>query len=414
MIGEHPPRHLILFLAANPASTPRLALDEECCAIEGELRLTSDRDAFDFRSKWAVNVDEMMRHLNQWQPTVIHFSGHGTGGSELRLAQAPPSTARRDVGLSQEGGIQLHGESQHHQSVGAHALADMIRTAAPSTRLVVLNACFSEAVSAALSGVVDCVVGMRGSIGDVAARAFSIGFYRALGYGRSIGNAVAQANAGLAALQVPDSELPICLTRNGVDACQLTLPPPSTVQPQDRAPSDHGTIRSFSGARRFLGALRGGSTTFANDELLAASLVHYSTASRATRDFKEIIFERLIQWIDNHGFHAFVPDDDWRTKLAKYAPDSELYVSIAVRGRLGNEKCKLEIGLWWQGDHDSKAAIYAGLHDVPWGKKVRPTRPQTRRDVSSTAYLLRDATTAPDADSLLEELEVAAELARSS
>src|SRR5262245_22884709 len=74
-----PRRHLILFLAANPAETTRLALDEECAAIERELRMTTGRDDFDFRSRWAVSVDELMRSLNELQPTIIHFSGHGGG-----------------------------------------------------------------------------------------------------------------------------------------------------------------------------------------------------------------------------------------------------------------------------------------------------------------------------------------------
>lgn len=71
-------KHTILYVAANPLDTDRLALDEECAAIERELRMTSGRDDFDFRSKWAVSVDELMRHLNELQPTVLHFSGHGS------------------------------------------------------------------------------------------------------------------------------------------------------------------------------------------------------------------------------------------------------------------------------------------------------------------------------------------------
>jgi hypothetical protein len=34
------PRSVILFLAANPAGTSSLALDQECAAIERELKLT--------------------------------------------------------------------------------------------------------------------------------------------------------------------------------------------------------------------------------------------------------------------------------------------------------------------------------------------------------------------------------------
>ena len=103
------------------------------------------------------------------------------------------------------------------------ALARMIASAAPSTRLVVLNACFSDLVAESLRGVVDCVVGMRGAIGDEAARAFAVSFYRALGYRRSVGNAMAQAVATLAAKQLPEERLPVCVTRQGISADKLIL-----------------------------------------------------------------------------------------------------------------------------------------------------------------------------------------------
>jgi hypothetical protein len=219
-------RHAILFLAANPSGTTRLALDEECAAIERELRMSSGRDDFDFHAKWAVSVDEMMRHLNTLQPTIIHFSGHGGGSPDIQVQdeQRRASSAHRDIGAVADASIQLQGEQRQPQQVRARALTQMIATAAPSTRLVVLNACFSDAVAEALRTVVDCVVGMRGAIGDDAARSFAVGFYRALGHRRSVGNAVAQAVATLAAKQLPDEHLPVCRTRDGVDADQMVLP----------------------------------------------------------------------------------------------------------------------------------------------------------------------------------------------
>src|SRR4051812_6625667 len=53
------PRHRILFLAANPSDTSPLALDQECAAIERELRMAAHRDDFELCSKWAVTVDEL-------------------------------------------------------------------------------------------------------------------------------------------------------------------------------------------------------------------------------------------------------------------------------------------------------------------------------------------------------------------
>jgi hypothetical protein len=202
-------RNLILFLAANPHDTSPIALDEECAAIERELRMTAHRDDFEFRSKWAVNVDDLGRHLMELSPTIIHFSGHG---------------ARGGAGTSRGGsGIYLHGEPGGSQLVTGRALAMMIRSAAAAARVVVLNACYSEAQADALRGVVDCVIGMTGAIRDDAARSFAVGFYRALGNRRSVGNAVEHAVATLAAKQLPDEHLPRCRTRAGGDANQLVL-----------------------------------------------------------------------------------------------------------------------------------------------------------------------------------------------
>jgi hypothetical protein len=112
-------RHVILFLAANPSGTSRLALDEECAAIERELRMTTGRDDFDFRSKWAVSIDEMMRHLNELQPTVIHFSGHGGGSAGIYVqdAQPQPPPVYRDIGAATGPGIQLQDEQRQPQHV---------------------------------------------------------------------------------------------------------------------------------------------------------------------------------------------------------------------------------------------------------------------------------------------------------
>jgi len=227
--SQRPPmKHMILFLAANPLGTDRLALDEECAAIERELRMTSGRDDFDFRSKWAVSVDELMRHLNELQPTILHFSGHGsTGAADSSSAHGDP---HRDIDAPQGAGICLQDE-RSSQYVSDRALAKMIASAAPSTRVVVLNACFSAAVAESLRHEVGCVVGMDGAIGDAAARSFAVAFYRALGNRRSVGNAVSQAVATLAAKQLPD-DLPICRTRDGLTADQMflvgvSLPDPS-------------------------------------------------------------------------------------------------------------------------------------------------------------------------------------------
>ena len=75
-----------LFLAANPTSTSRLAIDEEMHAIEQKFRAAEHRDALVFQSAWAVRPDDLLQLLNQHQPHIVHFSGHGSSEG-LSLAE---------------------------------------------------------------------------------------------------------------------------------------------------------------------------------------------------------------------------------------------------------------------------------------------------------------------------------------
>jgi hypothetical protein len=211
-------KRTILFLAANPRDTPQRALDEECKAIEHELRLTSGRDAFELVSRWTVSVDDLMRYLNELSPTVLHFSGHASrcaadGGSPTAGAGA------RDVESRRAAGVVLHGQDRA-QHVDVDALARMIKSASPDTRLVVLNACHSAAVADSLCRVVDCVIAVDGALEDDAARSFAVGLYRALGNHCSVGNAFSQAAATLYGKQMP-GELVTCRHREGVDPDQM-------------------------------------------------------------------------------------------------------------------------------------------------------------------------------------------------
>lgn len=222
-----PSRRLILFLAANPSAMPPLALDEECAAIERELRMTIGRDDFELRAKWAVGVDDLSRHLLELSPTIIHFSGHGARGPDGRGEPASTSSSRsqRDVVAagSSNSGIYLHGDDGGSQLVTPRALAMLIKSATDSARLVVLNACYSDDQAEALLTTVDCVVGMTGVIGDDAARSFAVALYRTLGNRRSVADAFQHAVATLAAKQLPDEISPRCRTRDGIHADAILL-----------------------------------------------------------------------------------------------------------------------------------------------------------------------------------------------
>jgi len=213
-------KHTILFLAANPGDTDRLALDREARAIHVELERSGHRDRFEFETRWAAEPMDLLRELRKLKPTVVHYSGHG--GQDGLFFQA------------QDGRVHV---------VSGAAIAETFGAAGASVKLVVLNACYSEDHAEALLAHVDCVVGMGGSIQDAAARSFAIGFYGGLGERESIAAAHRQGCAAIslegtgdadrappgARNVVPvrrptrDGDRPRLKVRPGVDADQLVL-----------------------------------------------------------------------------------------------------------------------------------------------------------------------------------------------
>src|SRR5947208_11165763 len=75
----------VLFLAANPAGTQPLQLDEEIRRITAKVRAAEYRDSLELISRWAVRPDDLMQALLEVKPHVVHFSGHGSSAQELIL-----------------------------------------------------------------------------------------------------------------------------------------------------------------------------------------------------------------------------------------------------------------------------------------------------------------------------------------
>jgi len=198
-------KHTILFLAANPAGTDRLALDREAKAIQVELERSGYRDRFELVTRWAVEPLDLLREMRKLKPTVVHFSGHGG-----------------------QSGLYFQSETSGAKLVSADALRDAFGAAGSSVKVVVLSSCYSASQADALLAHVDCVVGMSGAILDDAARNFAIGFYGGCGDQESVAAAFKQGCAAISLGGVGDlgdKDLPQLNTRPGVDASQLVLAP---------------------------------------------------------------------------------------------------------------------------------------------------------------------------------------------
>ncbi len=150
----------ILFLSALPDGAGRLKLEQEAREIREALKMGRDRDAFRFEVRGGVRWQDVSRAIEELQPEIVHFSGHGTGTP----------------------GLVLEEENASAQLISADALQRTFRLF-PGVKCVVLNACYSQVQAEAIYGHVSCVIGMGAAIGDRAARDFAVGFYDGMGAG---------------------------------------------------------------------------------------------------------------------------------------------------------------------------------------------------------------------------------------
>jgi formylglycine-generating enzyme required for sulfatase activity len=197
----------LLFLSANPDSAGRLALDEEARVIQQRLRASAHRDAIEFRACPAARPDDLLQALNEVSPTIVHFSGHG----------------HRDA-------ILLQDDDGVGRPVSTATLKRIFAPFAHVVRLVLLNACFSHSQAKALASVVDCTIGLSAAIEDEAARTFAGAFYRAVGFGCSIDNALRQGIGALHAWR-DDGVQPRLFRRRGIDASKVLLLESPTTAP---------------------------------------------------------------------------------------------------------------------------------------------------------------------------------------
>lgn len=151
----------ILFIAANPNDTSRLATDTEHRIIKAEMERGSHRDKFTFLPpQFAVTIAELLRAMND-QPHIVHFSGHGV-----------------------ERGIVISTDNNETQILPTPAISRLFRPLKDVTKVVLLNACYSAGQAEEISKLGCYVVGYQKPIGDKAAIGFAQGLYNGLGEGK--------------------------------------------------------------------------------------------------------------------------------------------------------------------------------------------------------------------------------------
>ena len=153
----------ILLLSANPNGTSRLRLDEEKREIKEGLKRAKKRDDYSIETAEAVRHRDIHRAILEYEPHIIHFSGHGSG----------------------EEGLVFEDETGQTKLVDAEALAGLFQLFANQVECVVLNACYSKYQAQEIARHINYVVGMSQAIQDKAAIEFAVGFYDAIGAGHN-------------------------------------------------------------------------------------------------------------------------------------------------------------------------------------------------------------------------------------
>ena len=198
----------VLFLASNPINVQQLRLDEEARSIKEMIRKTKFRDSVLFESRWAVQPMDVLQAINELNPTVVHFSGHGSDSDEIVFQDA-------------EGKAKL---------ISKEAIVQTMMASSNTIRLVFFNTCYSHNQARSVVEHVEAAIGMNTTIGDNAARIFSSQFYSAIGFGVSLGKAFEQAKALLMMEGIKEENTPELFIKEGLDAYELIIVKPTELQ----------------------------------------------------------------------------------------------------------------------------------------------------------------------------------------
>ncbi|MBW4501331.1 MAG: AAA-like domain-containing protein [Scytonema hyalinum WJT4-NPBG1] len=181
----------ILFLTAEPTDTARLRLQQELRDIEEQLERVKLRDRFDLKLQLSARPRDISQAILSFEPHIVHFSGHGETTGELCF--------ENELGRT--------------QPVTPEALAALFKLVATHVNCVVLNACYSDIQAEAIVQHISFVIGMKTAIGDRAAIAFAVGFYRALGAKRSLQEAYEFGCVEIQLQGIPEQSTPVLRKR---------------------------------------------------------------------------------------------------------------------------------------------------------------------------------------------------------
>lgn len=151
----------VLFMSAQPKETRELRLGEEARQIRQALTRTGRR--IEMIETSALRARDLSWYLLDYDPDILHFSGHGYQGAIL-----VERDDRTDWPLE-----------------GSH-LAKLFGIFKNRLRCVVLNSCFSGLQADPIAHTVGAVIARKEAVPDEPAIIFAEHLYEGLGFGRTL------------------------------------------------------------------------------------------------------------------------------------------------------------------------------------------------------------------------------------
>ena len=202
---ENLPKQIsVLFLASNPNDTDRIRLDEEARAITEMIRKSEHRDSVALHTCWAVRPLDILQAVNEHNPTIIHFSGHGSDSGE----------------------IVLQDEVGNAKLVSKEAISQLLSASSSMIKLIFFNLCYSQIQAQHVVEYVPAAIGMTSSIGDYAAKIFAAQFYSSIGFGHSVHKAFEQGKAALMLESIPEEDIPELFIKDGINVEEMIIVKP--------------------------------------------------------------------------------------------------------------------------------------------------------------------------------------------
>lgn len=195
----------ILFLTAEPTDSARLRLGQEFRDIEEQLQRANLGERFVLKLQLSTRPKDISQAILDFQPNIVQISGHGESTGELCFENQLGKT----------------------QPVTPETLAALFKLVTDHVNCVVLNVCYSDIQALAIVEHIPFVIGMKRAIGDEAAIAFAVGFYKALGAKRTIEEAYEFGCVEIQLQGIPEESTPVLRKKQQRSAAMFYLERPT-------------------------------------------------------------------------------------------------------------------------------------------------------------------------------------------